>query len=96
MLFESINLSVIFLIAALIPLGLSIQHTGLDDKIANFFLLIESMLPDTPSTQYIFLAIFYLVTFLSTAFLSNAVVAIILTPISFLIADGIGCNPQPF
>ena len=94
--FESINLSVIFLIAALIPLGLSIQHTGLDDKIANFFLLIESMLPDTPSTQYIFLAIFYLVTFLSTAFLSNAVVAIILTPISFLIADGIGCNPQPF
>ena len=94
--FESINLSVIFLIAALIPLGLSIQHTGLDDKIASFFLLIESMLPDTPSTQYIFLAIFYLVTFLSTAFLSNAVVAIILTPISFLIADGIGCNPQPF
>ena len=94
--FESINLSVIFLIAALIPLGLSIQHTGLDDKIANFFLVIESMLPDTPSTQYIFLAIFYLVTFLSTAFLSNAVVAIILTPISFLIADGIGCNPQPF
>ncbi len=94
--FESINLSVIFLIAALIPLGLSIQHTGLDDKIASFFLLIESMLPDSPSTQYIFLAIFYLVTFLSTAFLSNAVVAIILTPISFLIADGIGCNPQPF
>ena len=94
--FESINLSVIFLIAALIPLGLSIQHTGLDDEIATFFLIIESTLPDGPSTQYIFLAIFYLVTFLFTAFLSNAVVAIILTPISFLIADGIGCNPQPF
>ena len=57
--FESINLSVIFLIASLIPLGLSIQHTGLDDKIATFFLMIERMLPDGPSTQYIFLAIFY-------------------------------------
>ena len=34
--------------------------------------------------------------FLFTAFLSNAVVAIILTPISLLIAEGIGCDPRPF
>lgn len=94
--FESINLSVIFLIAALIPLGLAIEFTGLDTKIASFFLMIEDLLPVGDSTNYIFLAIFYFVTFLFTAFLSNAVVAIILTPISLLIAEGIGCDPRPF
>tara|TARA_A100001011_G_scaffold344102_1_gene378911 strand:- start:583 stop:2511 length:1929 start_codon:yes stop_codon:yes gene_type:complete len=94
--FESINLSVIFLIAALIPLGIAIEFTGLDRQFANLFLAIESVLPNTEYSNYIFLAIFYFVTFFFTAFLSNAVIAIILTPISFLIAEGVGCNPKPF
>ena len=43
-----------------------------------------------------FLAIFYFITFTLTAFLSNAVVAIILTPLTFVIAPEIGCDPRPF
>ena len=94
--FESINLSVIFLIAALIPLGISISHTGFDKEIANVFLMLQDIIPDNEYGKYIFLAVFYFVTFILTAFLSNAVVAIILTPLTFIIAPGLDCDPRPF
>ena len=95
---ESVNLSVIFLIAALIPLGIAIQHTGFDIQMANAFLTLKEIIPDTESGKYIFLAVFYFVTFILTAFLSNAVVAIILTPLAFVIAGptGLNCDPKPF
>ena len=94
--FESINLSVIFLIAALIPLGVAIDHTEFDEMIAGAFLSLKYVIPENESAPYIFLAIFYFVTFVLTAFLSNAVVAIILTPLTFIIAPDIGCDPRPF
>jgi len=94
--FESINLSVIFLIAALIPLGIAISHTKFDQEIANVFLMLQDLIPTTESGKYIFLAIFYFVTFILTAFLSNAVVAIILTPLTFIIAPELGSDPRPF
>ena len=93
---ESINLSVIFLIAALIPLGIAISHTGFDKEIANVFLMLQDIIPKTDNGKYIFLAIFYFVTFILTAFLSNAVVAIILTPLTFIIAPELNCDPRPF
>ena len=93
---ESINLSVIFLIAALIPLGIAISHTGFDKEIANVFLMLQDIIPKTENGKYIFLAIFYFVTFILTAFLSNAVVAIILTPLTFIIAPELNCDPRPF
>ncbi len=93
---ESINLSVIFLIAALIPLGIAINHTGFDQQIASVFLMLKDVMPDTDMGRYMFLAVFYFVTFILTAFLSNAVVAIILTPLAFIIAPEIGCDPRPF
>lgn len=94
--FESINLSVIFLIAALIPLGIAINHTEFDQLIAGVFLNLKDIIPDNESAPYIFLAIFYFVTFILTAFLSNAVVAIILTPLTFIIASDLGYDPKPF
>ena len=95
--FESINLSVIFLIAALIPLGISIDHTQFDELIANAFLMLTEVVPiASDSSLYIYLAIFYFITFMLTAFLSNAVVAIILTPLTFIIAKDLGCDPRPF
>ena len=94
--FESINLSVIFLIAALIPLGIAINFTGFDKLIAGAFLQLGDFIPEGESQPYIFLAIFYFITFTLTAFLSNAVVAIILTPLTFVIAPEIGCDPRPF
>ncbi len=93
---ESINLSVIFLIAALIPLGVAISHTGFDKEIANVFLMLQDIIPKTEYGKYIFLAIFYFVTFILTAFLSNAVVAIILTPLTFIIAPELDSDPRPF
>lgn len=93
---ESINLSVIFLIASLIPLGLAISHTQFDKEIANVFLMLKELIPNTTNGKYIFLSIFYFVTFILTAFLSNAVVAIILTPLAFIIAPELNSDSRPF
>ncbi|MBJ47784.1 MAG: hypothetical protein CMG59_01215 [Candidatus Marinimicrobia bacterium] len=93
---ESINLSVIFLIASLIPLGIAISHTGFDKEISNVFLMLKDFIPNTTNGKYVFLAIFYFVTFILTAFLSNAVVAIILTPLAFIIAPELNSDSRPF
>ena len=58
--------------------------------------MLKDVMPDTDMGRYMFLAVFYFVTFILTAFLSNAVVAIILTPLAFIIAPEIGCDPRPF
>ncbi len=93
---ESINLSVILLIAALIPVGLAIEHTGFDSIIRDSFLSLKEIIPESEYGKYIFLAIFYFTTFILTAFISNAAVAIILTPIAISIAIGIDVDPKPF
>ena len=96
--YESIDWSVIFLIAALIPLGQALHTTKADVTISNFILYIaDSILPYfSEETYYIILiSSLYFLSMIISSFLSNAAVAIVFTPIAIAISNYSGIDPRP-
>ena len=98
--YESISWSVIFLIASLIPLGTAIHNTNLDKNIGDLIYVLGALIGGVDNVNpIIILAVLYGVTFILSAFVSNAAVAVMLTPIGILLASLIGDNgidPRPF
>ena len=96
--YESIDWSVIFLIAALIPLGKAINITGMDlsmgESILNFTNYISTFF-DSSEKYILLVSMLYLVSMLTSSFLSNAAVAIVLSPIAVLIGYKWGIDPRP-
>lgn len=82
---------VLLLIAGMVVVGLSIEVTGL--AAAGTELLIDFIRPFGP---WVALAILYGVTLFATEFLSNAAVAVLLTPVAVALAESLGVNPRPF
>jgi di/tricarboxylate transporter len=96
--YESIDWSVIFLIAALIPLGQALQTTQADITISNFILYIaEIMRPYFSDKNYyiIIISCLYFLSMIISSFLSNAAVAIVFTPIAIAISNYSGIDPRP-
>ena len=91
--YESISWSVIFLIASLIPLGTAIHNTNLDKSIGDLIYVLSALIGGVENVNpIIILAVLYGVTFILSAFVSNAAVAVMLTPIGILLASLIGDN----
>jgi di/tricarboxylate transporter len=82
---------VLFLIAGMVVVGLSIEVTGL--AASGTALLIEFIRPFGPLTA---LAVLYGVTLFATEFLSNAAVAVLITPVAVALAESLGVDPRPF
>ena len=95
--YESINWSIIFLIASLVPIGIAIQKTNLDEIIGAMIIIIGTFIGGVENANpVIILAVLYFVTFILSAIISNAAVAIILTPIGLMLASFINVDPRPF
>ena len=95
--YESISWSVIFLIASLIPVGIAIQKTSLDITIGNMIIALGSLIGGVENVNpIIILAVLYGVTFLLSAFVSNAAVAVMITPIGIMLASILQVDPRPF
>ena len=91
--YESISWSVIFLIASLIPVGTAIHNTNLDKNIGDLIYVLGALIGGVENVNpIIILAVLYGVTFILSAFVSNAAVAVMLTPIGILLASLIGDN----
>ena len=91
--YESISWSVIFLIASLIPLGTAIHNTNLDKSIGDLIYVLGALIGGVENVNpIIILAVLYGFTFILSAFVSNAAVAVMLTPIGILLASLIGDN----
>ena len=82
---------VLLLIAGMVVVGLSIEVTGL--AAVGTALLIDFIRPFGPLTA---LAILYGVTLFATEFLSNAAVAVLVTPVAVALAESLGVDPRPF
>jgi len=82
---------VLLLIAGMVVVGLSIEVTGL--AAAGSALLIDFIRPFGPLVA---LAILYGVTLFATEFLSNAAVAVLLTPVAVALAESLRVAPRPF
>ena len=96
--YESIDWSVIFLIAALIPLGKAINITGSDFLMRDFILYLTELISNyfNNETYYIILiSLLYLISMVMSSFLSNAAVAVVFTPIAISLSYYSGIDPRP-
>ena len=85
--YKAINWTVIFLIALLIPIGIAMDNTGAAKHLGNFILDFSSKYYSDPYLQATaVVSILYFITFVTSAFISNAAVAIILSPLSLILA----------
>ena len=86
--YESINWPVIFLIALLIPIGTAMENTGAAIYLSNYIVSLTTTMDLEINDQIIYvISILYLITFITSAFISNAAVAIILSPLAILLAN---------
>ena len=86
--YESINWAVIFLIALLVPIGIAMEKTGTGEFISYWILDLAQYIGTDPNTQATrVISILYLITFVTSAFVSNAAVAIILSPIAIILGQ---------
>lgn len=82
---------ILLLIAGMVVVGIAIEVTGLAATGAG--LLIEVLRPYGPLVGLIIL---YGVTLFATELLSNATVAVLITPIAVALAESFGVDPRPF
>ncbi|MCF7798095.1 MAG: SLC13 family permease [Lentisphaeria bacterium] len=93
--YQSINWSVIFLIATFISVGRGMENTQAATMIAALFQHIGNSVWIEWAPNIV-LSTLLLVTALITGYLSNNSVAIIMTPIAIATALGMGVDPRPF
>ena len=89
--YKSINWQTIVLFAAMLPMSIALEKTGVSNAIADS---IVSWLGG--SGPRIMLAGIYAATSLMTIFISNTVTAVLMAPIALQCAMQIGVSPIPF
>jgi di/tricarboxylate transporter len=89
--YKGLRPEVLFLIAGMVVVGLSLEVTGLAAAGTNALVtLVQSLGPALA------LALIYGVTLFLTEILSNAAVAVLLTPVAIALAESLGVSPRPF
>lgn len=89
--YKSINWTVIFLVAAILPVGTAMQNTGLADRIGHAIVLAGDRLGPLAV-----LSIIYLATSLLTEIMSNNSTVVLMVPIAASVAAEMGVEPMPF
>ncbi len=91
--YDSINWPVIFLIALLVPIGIAMEKTGAGNLLSDNIAWLSTYLGTEPELRALrVVSILYLVTFLTSAFISNAAVAIILSPLALILGQYFAVN----
>ena len=93
--YQSINWTVIFLLAAILPLGTAMENTGLNTVIADLFTGLGAGLSEGGST-FVVLSIIYLTTTLLSEAVSNNSTAVLMVPIALSTANSLGHDPKAF
>ncbi len=93
--YRAIDWSVLFLIAAFVPVGQAMVQTGAAQTVASAILSITSLFPEA-LVPFAALSLVYLSTSLLTEAVSNNASAIILTPVCIAAAGAMEVSPLPF
>ena len=89
--YQGLRPQILLLIAGMVVVGLSLEVTGL--AAAATGLLTDAMEGVSPVVA---LAVIYGATLVLTEFLSNAAVAVLLTPVAVALAESLGVSARPF
>ncbi len=89
--YDSIDLPVIVMLGAMIPLGRALQDTGATELIADIIVGMASQVP-----PIMVLALLLVVTMALTDIINNAATAIVMAPIGASIATRLGASVDPF
>jgi len=89
--YSGLRPQILILIAGMVVIGIAMEESGLAAEASD--LLIASVDGLSPLTALIML---YLATMVLTELLSNATVAVLVTPIAVALAESLGVSPRPF
>ena len=89
--YSSVDWSVIFLLAGLIPLGVAMERTGAAEWLAATILVFTPAL-----SAAVVLGLFYLFTALITNVVSNNASVVLMIPVAIEAAESIGADPFTF
>ena len=87
---KSVDWTVIFLLGGILPLGIAMEKTGAAQWLASNTIELVGVLGPTAV-----LAVFYLLTALLTAAMSNNASAVLLAPIAIATGIDLGVDPKP-
>ena len=93
--YRAVDWSVLFLIAAFVPVGAAMQKTGTAEFLAGGILRLRDLSPEI-FTPAVILSVLYLLTSLLTQTISNNATAILLAPVAVQLAIDLGVDPRPF
>lgn len=89
--YESIDWSIILLIAGTLPLGIAMEKSGLASQLAEVLIHLAGSLG-----PWSILSLMILITILLTAVMSNAATVVLLAPIAYNTAVTLAVSPKPF
>lgn len=89
--YKSIDWPVIVLLAAMIPVGASLESTGGADRIANLVLALGGIV-----SPWVIIAIVITVTMLLSAIINNAATVVLMAPVAIGVAHGLGHSIDPY
>lgn len=89
--YTAIDWSVIFLLVAILPLGVAMEETGLANMIGEGIVALGAPFP-----AIVVLSLVILVTSVLTAFITNNSAAVLMVPIALSVAGEMGVNGKPF
>ncbi|MCH7824416.1 MAG: SLC13 family permease [Acidobacteria bacterium] len=93
--YRAVDWSLLFLIAAFVPVGMAMQTTGTAAFLAQGILRVQHLNPDF-FTPVVILSVLYLLTSLLTQTISNNATAILMAPIAIQLAVDLGVDARPF
>jgi di/tricarboxylate transporter len=93
--YRSVDWSVVFMIAAFVPVGYAFQVTGTADFLARSLLSASAWAPPD-FAPHVVLSMLYLVTALLTQVASNNAAAVVVAPIALSLGPALGVDSRPF
>lgn len=89
--YAAIDWPILILLAAMIPVGIAIESTGLADLISRWTLAAATIAP-----AWIILGLVLVATMFLSDLVNNAAAAVIMCPVALGIAAGLNASPDPF